>query len=313
MASTRIEGPELRASRILVVGDVMMDILVRPEGPLIAGGDRWARIEARAGGSAANTACWLAAEGAAVLMAGRVGCADHAEHARSLHAHGVAAVLAADPEVPTGTTVTVVSPDGERSFLTDRGANDRLCPADLGDDLLDGTALVHVSGYALFRAGPREAVLGLLDAVRRRSIPLSVDAPSHSVVAAIGAERFLKCIAGAAWLFANEAEAAALSGATEPEAQLAGLAEHAATVVLKRGASGAIAQRGGERFSVAAPATVPQDTTGAGDAFVAGMLAASLGGASMPAGLGRAAALGSAATTILGGRPKPINVYGEGS
>ena len=44
-----------------------------------------------------------------------------------------AAVAAADPVLPSGTLVTLVSPDGERSFLTDRGANLALASADLPD------------------------------------------------------------------------------------------------------------------------------------------------------------------------------------
>jgi hypothetical protein len=48
-------------SHILVIGDVMTDVIVRPEGPLARGSDRRAAITVQAGGSMANQAAWLAA------------------------------------------------------------------------------------------------------------------------------------------------------------------------------------------------------------------------------------------------------------
>ncbi len=56
----------------------MIDLLVRPEGPLAVGTDRRASIVARPGGSAANQAAWLAHFGVAVTLIGRVGASDHA-------------------------------------------------------------------------------------------------------------------------------------------------------------------------------------------------------------------------------------------
>ena len=57
----------------------MIDLLVRPEGPLAVGTDRRASIVARPGGSAANQAAWLARFGVAVALVGRIGACDHAE------------------------------------------------------------------------------------------------------------------------------------------------------------------------------------------------------------------------------------------
>ena len=49
--------------RVLVVGDVMTDIICKPEGPLVVGSDRRALIRMRPGGSGANQAVWMAAFG----------------------------------------------------------------------------------------------------------------------------------------------------------------------------------------------------------------------------------------------------------
>src|SRR5436190_11480497 len=107
---------------VLVIGDVMTDIIVRPEGPVAVGADMRAAIRMLPGGAGANQACWLAFEAASVRFAARVGDADHARQKALLACYDVDARLSADAALPTGTLVTLLSPDGERSFLTDRAA-----------------------------------------------------------------------------------------------------------------------------------------------------------------------------------------------
>ena len=100
--------------RVLVVGEVMTDIIVRPEGPLVMGSDRRADIVTRPGGSGANQAAWLASFGLAVRFAARVAAADHDSFTAQFRRRGVEALLGSDPDRPSGTLVTIVAPDGER-------------------------------------------------------------------------------------------------------------------------------------------------------------------------------------------------------
>ena len=116
---------------VLVIGDVMTDIVAKPDGPIAVGADRRALIRTLPGGAGANQACWLAAEKVEVRFAARVGREDHARQTADFAAYGVDARLGADAVQPTGALVTLVSPDGERSFLTDRAANLHLQAADL--------------------------------------------------------------------------------------------------------------------------------------------------------------------------------------
>jgi len=150
------------SARVLVVGDVMTDTIVRPEGPIVLGSDRRAEIRRRPGGSGANQAVWLAAAGADVVFAARVGATDRALLETYFRTAGVVPVLASDEDLPTGMVVTLLDPSGERSFLTDRGANLNLGPGDLPESLLDDVRLVLVSGYSFFASRPRLAVLDLL-------------------------------------------------------------------------------------------------------------------------------------------------------
>lgn len=296
---------QTRAKRVVVVGDLMTDVIVRPEGPLVRGSDRRAAIAARPGGSGANQAAWLARFGVPVTFVAKVGREDAAAHAAELRRHGVAPVLAIDSEAPSGMLVSIIDPDGERSFLTSRGANDRLDPADLPESLLDGVALLQVSGYALVGARTRKTVFGFLAGARDRGVAISIDPASTAFLEEIGADRFLAWTGGAALCFPNAEEAAALTGTNDPERQRQRLSEHYRLTVIKRGTAGAEAFDGAMLVREGLPSRTPAvvDTTGAGDAFLAGFVATWLEGGSTAACLARAVAAGIEAITQIGGRP----------
>jgi sugar/nucleoside kinase (ribokinase family) len=205
--------------------------------------------------------------------------------------------------------VTLVSPDGERSFLTDRGANLNLQSGDLPPKILDGVDHLHVSGYAFFEAGPRAAVLAFLAEIERRKISFSVDPASYSFLEEVGPRQFFEWTRRAKLFFPNGDEAAVLTGKTEASAQLEALTKVYPLVVLKRGVEGAIAAeaQSGRRWSVAAPAAEVLDTSGAGDAFLGGFLGAYLRGEGIEASLKRAVALGSFAATNFGARPPIVS------
>jgi sugar/nucleoside kinase (ribokinase family) len=289
---------------VLVIGDVMTDIVVKPEGPIAVGADTRATIRMLPGGSGANQAAWLAAEGISVRFAARVGRDDYAVHLAVLEAQGVDARLGVDEALPTGQIVTLVSAD-ERSFLTDRGANEALCRADLPDELLDGVDLVEVSGYVLFHPGPRAAVLDLLAEAKRRDIGFAVDPSSWSLLQEVGREDFLAWTAGADICFPNRSEAAVLAGSDDPDEQLAILCRTYRLVVIKCGTEAAIAAERGtqRRWSAPVPRVEAVDASGGGDAFFAGFIGAYLRGGEVESCLRRGVELGARAAATLGGRP----------
>jgi sugar/nucleoside kinase (ribokinase family) len=287
--------------RVLLVGDVMTDVIVRPEGPLAPGSDRRAKIRFAPGGSAANQAAWLASFGVDVDLVARVGSVDVQAVSERLARAGVTPHLAGDPDRPTGRLVALIDANGERSFFTDRAANEALNAADIPDALVEGASHIHLSGYSFFAPSPRAAAL---DVMRRAgATPVSVDPASAAFLREAGAENFLAWTRRAAALFPNADEAAALTGTGAPEAQCERLAALYPLVVIKRGADGCVAAAGVRRWRVKAPAVETIDATGSGDAFVAAFLAARLKGADIFPALERAVAAGSRAVTQLGGRP----------
>ena len=295
------KGDKPLSARILLVGDVMTDVIVRPAGPLARGSDRRAQIRFRPGGSAANQAAWLASFGVEVDLVARVGLADLKAESERLAEAGVTPHLIGDPERATGRLVALIDGSGERSFYTDRAANEALCSADIPDALIAGAAHIHLSGYSFFAPSPRAAALDVMRRAGGR--PVSVDPASAAFLREAGAETFLGWTRGAAILFPNADEAAALTGTAEPEAQCGRLAALYPLVVLKRGAAGGLAAEGTQRWRVPAPAVEAVDATGAGDAFVAAFLAARLEGAAVLPALERAVAAGSRAVARVGGRP----------
>jgi sugar/nucleoside kinase (ribokinase family) len=281
--------------RILVVGDVALDVLVTPATAPVQGADVSARIRTRPGGAGANTAAWLARLGADATLAARVGD-DHAGRAAAadLAAAGVVAHLAVDPDASTCTVVALL--DGaDRTLLSDRGAAAHLAPADL--PAVAGFDHLHVSGYVLLSASSRPAGLAALAAARAGGLSTSVDPQVAPALAAPGrAAAFLDDVRGVDLLLPNADELRALGGE-------AAVLRRVGAVVTSAGADRASwADRSG-RCSVPACAAEVVDATGAGDAFDAGVLVAWLRGADREAALTAGCAAGAAAVARIGARP----------
>lgn len=292
-------------NRVLVVGDVMTDVIVKPEGPMNRGSDRRAAIRLKHGGSGANQAIWLGYMGAATVFAAKVNRADIGTYEALLARFGVAPQLSVDDDHPTGMLVSIVDPDGQRSFLTDRGANDWLEPADLPDALLDEVGILQVSGYALVGERSRATVLDFVAKARDRGVTVSVDPASASFLKELGPQNFLDWTAGAGLCFPNEDEAAVLAGSTDPVLQRERIGSRYSLTVIKRGKDGAEAVDPKGRCVAMTQASRVEmlDSTGAGDAFLAGFLSAWIVKSSVPDCLDRATAAGAQAVGFFGGQP----------
>jgi sugar/nucleoside kinase (ribokinase family) len=295
--------------RVLVVGDVIDDLIVRPAGPVRPDTDTPASIVPTPGGSGANQAAWLAAAGVEVRFAGRVGAADLERHRRTFADAGVEAHLSGDPERATGTIVVLVN-DAGRTMFTDRGANLGLRAEHLPDGLLDGVDLLVLSGYALFDPDVRAAVLDLVARARDRGIGVALDPSSTGFLADLGVDVFLALVDelggpdGIELLLPNRDEALLLAATDDLDEALLRLLDRAHCVAITLGDAGVMAAaRGGAAVHVAALSVEAVDPTGAGDAFAAGLLAARLTGAELPVALAAGVAHAAQAVVRPGARP----------
>ncbi|MER7503493.1 sugar kinase [Nonomuraea pusilla] len=295
-------------TRVVVVGDLMTDAVARARYALARASDTPAIVTMHGGGSGANIASWLAVEGAEVAFIGRRG-ADITGRNRDMElmGYGVDARLVMDPERPTGTCVVLVTHKGERTMLSDPGANAALSPEDLPRDLFANGAHLHLSGYTLINEGSREAGLAALDMARRTGMSISVDCASSAPLERTGAEPFLEWTNGVKLLFANIDQAKVLTGRDDAEAAAKVLTAWFPQVVIKMNTEGALWFSNGrpEPVRVAAePVDRVVDGTGAGDAFCAGFLPPWLEGKPPAEALAAGCGLAAKAIMHLGARPR---------
>jgi sugar/nucleoside kinase (ribokinase family) len=286
---------------------VINDVIVKPLEGVTWEGDNPAEIVMCPGGSAANQAAWMAHLGAEVVFAGRAGAADAEYHRQGLARAGVRAHLAADPDAGTGSIVVMVAPDGERTMLTDRGANLRLRRSDVPAGLLDGAAALHLTGYTFCEPPLLEVALWLLGQAQARGLAVTVDPGSAAFLASLPPGAFLRWTRGAAVCFPNRDEAAMLTGEQDPVSMAACLTRYYGAVVLKLGAGGCVLAVPGEApLPIAAHPADVIDTTGAGDAFCGAFMSRWLPGAAAPdmaEAAEYAARIAATVVTRFGARP----------
>jgi ribokinase len=264
------------------------------EGEPAPGSDRPASIRSRGGGAGANVAFHLAGLGVPVSLAGCVGDDAAAAGLRAeLAAAGVRLALRTVAGAATGTVVSLVEPSGQRSMLADRGANLALEPDDV--PAVPPGGHLHLSGYTLLDPGPRAAGLAALSAAVAAGCTVSVDPASTGPLRRYGGERWLADTAPATVLLPNADEARLLTGCGDVADAARALAGRHPVVAVSLGADGALWASGGVLVHRPAHPTDVVDTTGAGDAFAAGLLAAWLSSPhadpaeALDAGLARAA------------------------
>lgn len=246
---------------VCTLGDLLLDVIVRLDSALSPGDDATALTRLAPGGQAANVAAWAAAVGAGSRVVAVRGDDDAgAIVRRELSTRGVEV---AGPQGPrTGTVVSLVQPDGDRTMASDRGSAPDLRADDLEDGWFACDAL-HLSGYSLMREPIAGAASRAARAARAHGATISVDLSSWTHIERFG-DTMRAALAQVApdLVFGNEREWQALGEFD------------AATKIVKRGAEGITVD--GEAHE-AHPADVV-DTTGAGDALAAGFL---VGGAQL--------------------------------
>jgi sugar/nucleoside kinase (ribokinase family) len=243
---------------ICTLGDLLLDVIVRLDGPIAEDTDTYGQSRVGAGGQAANVATWVASLGGVARFVGKrandgAGRLVLAE----LESHGVD-VRGPEVEAGTGTVVSIATPDGRRTMLSDRGAAPELRADELQDEWLEGCERLHLPAYSILAPPIRDAAYAAAERVPRTSLDLS----STAAIRAAGVNELQAAVSRLRpdVVFANEDEAA-LVGEIEAE-----------TLVIKRGARGCLVRsEGDEREYEALPAQVV-DSTGAGDAFAAGFL-----------------------------------------
>lgn len=288
---------------ILIVGDVVDDIGVRPLERINPRSDTRAEIRMTQGGSAANVAAWLGHLGVRSRFVGKVGTDGVNRHETALRDVGVDPRLSATADLPTASIVLTLDEQADRTMYVDRGANSLLRVADIPDDVWDDVDWLHLTGYTFFDDSTRAVGTEFLSQARQRQIPASVDPSSAGFLQQCGAAAFLEWTRDATMITPNLDEARVLVGSTGPYVDFKKLAQYYEHVVVTMGSMGAGYLTEGSREQLVSPKVEVIDTTGAGDAFVAGFLSVWRVRPDPAAALAAGAAAAERCISVRGARP----------
>ena len=263
-------------------------------------------FQAHSGGAPANVAVGLARLGLGTGFVGVVGD-DEFGHllARKLAAERVEAALRFTPEAKTGVWFVALDASGDRSFFTPAGS-------DSADKLIDERDVARIPQARIFHCGSsshirpaaQQALRSAVRAARRRGMLVSFD---PNVRAHLWRDlRDLRSLCEDVLPLCDvvklsEDELEACLGLREPGAALDRLAALGVKLAcVTAGARGASARRGDEVVQVPAPEVEVVDTTGAGDGFVAALLASDPLASPLEETLRFACAVGSRVCTRFG-------------
>jgi len=286
-------------SRIVVLGDLNLDVHTRAPSELAPGDESRNSVRATPGGSAGTFARIAAAQGASVTFIGCVGSDLVGDLlVRSLEDAGVDAMVQRSDR-PSGVILSLEQ-ETERTMICSRGANDGIRADRIAASTFDDADHLHVSGYAFLSSAQRPAVEKVIRLARERGLTISVDPPPANLIRDHGVEEFLDLVPARAWLFPNRSEGELLSGASKARAIVDRLAVRFEVGALTLGAEGSLAWTGDARHAQTADRLDAGDTTGAGDAFAGAFVAAYLDTTDLERA--NAAACAAARTHLCDGR-----------
>ena len=312
---------------IVAIGDAIVDVIatadeafVRERGLPMGGMQLLSTAEADelyaamgpareiSGGSAANSMAGAAALGLDVAFVGQV--AD--DQLGAIFAHDMTSLgvrfetppLQAPP--PTGRCLIIVTPDAQRTMNTCPGASHELTPAALDAAMIRSSTVTFLEGYLW---GPERPRAAMLEAARIAHAAGRTVAFTLSESLCIGDRR--EGVRGMIEantvdiLFGNEDEVRHLTGCGELGECIEALRPSVRTLVITRGAKGAVAVENQEHVEIAAPRVERVvDTTGAGDLFAAGFLSGRCRGRPLKACLETGALAAAEVISHFGARPE---------
>lgn len=259
---------------VILLGDINLDTVFPVPGFPIPGQDILSdQIHLQTGGSVSNTAVILCHLGMKTILLSCVGEDVWGTHVlAALESIGVdVRLVSRDRQTKTGMIFLFVTPDGERTMLSYRGANVRLDPAHIPVCALQEASLLHLSGYAMLQSPQRDALWRAVELAVNAGVPISMDTELEPVLQQADAMRALLPLLSVCVLGLKEAYA--LTGLDSPDAALDALLKAGSKWVgLKMGSQGSILANAEKRIAFPAFVVNTLDTTGAGDSFSAGLL-----------------------------------------
>ena len=241
----------------------------------------------RPGGSAPNTLIALAGLGVPAVVCGKIGDDDFGKtYNEQVASYGITSRLIMG-DGATGSSIILVTPDGERTMNTHLGMCQEFGVGDLDEELLRRSRYLYFTGYMWDTEVQKAAIRRAVEIAHESDVTIAFDVADPFAVERYR-DDFLDLLEHSVDIvFANRAEARILYGTNDPDEAVRALCRTTTIAVLKVGKEGSIVA---ERTSVmgggGSPADDPLvtpvqgrpiqavDSTGAGDMFAAGFLSA---------------------------------------
>jgi sugar/nucleoside kinase (ribokinase family) len=258
-------------------------------------------MELHVGGCASNTGLALAKLGIEAVVIGKVGEDAFGDFlVGELARHGVqVAGIRRTREAGTASTMVMVHPDGERSFIHSMGANALFQPEDIDWQLVERCQVFHLAGAFLMPAMDGEPAARVLQQARARGLITCLDTTWDATG---GWMRTLApCLPHLDYIVPNYGEASQLTGETDPD-RIADrlLKAGVGTVVIKMGGEGCFVKNRDRAFHLPAYPVQMVDALGAGDCFSTGFTAGLAMGWDLERTARLANAVGALCVTQLG-------------
>jgi sugar/nucleoside kinase (ribokinase family) len=269
----------VKSPKVVCLGVHLLDILVKhPEAPVLNPG--WQLLDdlrITAAGTAAGPAVDLAKLGARPISMGVIGD----DYEGGLMVDLMAGFgcdmsrMVRDPGAPTHISLLFIGPTGERNPIMIRPTGARpLTLDDIDFDVVADADVLHVGGADQMGEFIGEPLVELIRHARANDVIVTVDVLAE--VDEAFRERLAPALNHADFFFPNEGQLAGMTGTEDPGEGVARLREATGveTVV------GTLGEEGSLILGAAGEARVPAfeidliDTTGCGDAYVAGFIVA---------------------------------------
>ena len=226
-----------------------------------------------AGGSAANTIVGVADFGGKAAYCGKVATGEIGEFfLTDMRELGVTIDVDPASEGQTGTCAILITPDAQRTMLTNLGVSATLAPEDIDEEILKNSAYVYVEGYLLTGESTKAAAYRAIELAKKHNVKVAFTASDPFLVNLLRDEIWQLVEGPVDLFFCNEQESMSLTGKEDVIECAHEIHQHAENVALTLGPKGSILMHEGETIPIEGVEVDAIDTTGAGDMYAGGLL-----------------------------------------
>jgi ribokinase len=258
-----------------LIGDIMWDILCSTQDSQFSySGVTEANYIKMEPGGIGNTAVGLSFLGKKAVLIGKIGddtlgklCVD------DLHENNIITKIFTDNYTPTGALISIIDDTKERSFLVNRGANDKLNPSEIEKSItfINKSKYVYMNGYSLTTNKLDETFSTIINIANKYNKKIIFDPAAHNIIE--NRRNFInKILKNCDTITLNYIEAKTLTKKVNKDEIMDELLKYVNFVALKLGKKGCMIANKGKRIRIPGEKVQTVDTTGAGDAFNAAII-----------------------------------------